>query len=223
METKEDGIHFNLLRCSTNFDGPTAEFAFIDNDIIYQVNETANQLFDQPVKFNHVLAQIYENVAVVDNDTKKIKEKKAKIKNHSDKTKDMPRNGLIAFCTFYSSDIEKYKFEDTSALTRLRFRRKNSDFEFIVPLYPNSLLIISLSTNRHYTHEITPSTLSIAHLPIRLGYVIRCSNTEAIFKEKENATYIRKQDRDYRLEPPTVKDIEELRAKYLEENKTKIM
>ena len=39
----------------------------------------------------------------------KEKEKKAKIKAHSDKTKDMPRNCLIAFCTFYNFDNVKIK------------------------------------------------------------------------------------------------------------------
>jgi len=120
-----------------------------------------------------------------------MKEKKAKIKQHSDKTKDMPSNGLIAFVTFYSDNIEslidqkspddhEYMYKSTTVLTSLLFKRKDDAIvegpeKFSVPLYPNSVLLIPLSTNRTYTHEIVPSTLPVARIPVRLGYVIRCS------------------------------------------------
>src|SRR4029079_302177 len=126
-------------------------------------------------------------------------EKKAKIKKHSDKTKDMPLNGLIVFCTFYkdhlnNKNIQKskndafdYCYKDTSVLTRLRFELKktvnNSNLKrkFDVILYPNSVFIMSLSTNRLYTHEIVPSTLPIDMIPTRMGYVVRCSKMDAIY------------------------------------------
>ena len=70
--------------------------------------------FESVVKFNHVLAQIYEN-KIIEKDNKKL-ERKAKIKEHSDKTKDMHRNALIAFCTFYKDCSNNY---DESQLTLL--------------------------------------------------------------------------------------------------------
>jgi len=55
-------------------------------------------------------------------------------------------------------------------------------------LYPNSVFIMSLEMNRLYTHEISPSHLPMDLIPLRLGYVIRCSKTKAIYKD--NKTYI---------------------------------
>jgi len=63
-----------------------------------------------PAELNHVLAQVYHNTAAstgaggVEGHVS-TKEKKARIKSHSDKTKDMPVNGVMAVCTFYSDDI----------------------------------------------------------------------------------------------------------------------
>ena len=50
------------------------------------------------------------------------------------------------------------------------------------------MFIMSLEMNRLYTHEICPSCLPMDLIPLRLGYVIRCSKTKAIYKE--NQTYI---------------------------------
>jgi hypothetical protein len=47
---------------------------------------------------------------------------------------------------------------------------------------------MSLEMNRLYTHEISPSHLPMDLIPLRLGYVIRCSKTKAIYKD--NKTYI---------------------------------
>lgn len=183
------------------------------------------------------MAQIYENK------TSNGKEKKAKIKQHSDKTKDMPRNALMAFCTFYDNLLPKdreeegrgrdefdYCIKNNSVLTRLRFKLKdciaNCDTiaheimwpmmkkQFDVILYPNSVFVMSLSTNRLYTHEIVPSVLPIDVLPTRMGYVIRCSNTRVIFKD--NATFIENNI----LREPTIKEIDELRNLYYKENTT---
>src|SRR4029079_17700858 len=119
----------NLLRCSTNLDGPTDSFRATDNEIISKVNNICEQFFQTKTDLNHVLAQVYNNASIEG------KERKAKISEHSDKTKDMPRNGLIAFTTFYqfndNKDVKKHKdnafdyyYKDTSVLTRLRFRLK---------------------------------------------------------------------------------------------------
>ncbi len=214
-------IKYNLLRCSTNMNGPTDNFKNTDIEIINKVNNICNYFFEEKVNFNHVLAQTYENII-----TDHI-EKKAKIKEHSDKTKDMPHNGLMAFCTFYknnfnssnnfnnfnnfnnvnfccedSTNIKKskndmfnYCFNGINIFTEIKFKLKktviNNDTmikEFNIILYPNSLFIMSLSTNRLYTHEIKPSILPINKIPIRMGYVIRCSKTIAIYKN--NKTYL---------------------------------
>jgi hypothetical protein len=205
----DDGLKYHLLRCSSNLTGPTDNFRDIDHHIVNQVNNISKQFFSEDTELNHVLAQIYYN-----------NDKKASIKAHSDKTKDMPRNGLIAFCTFYDQDLDQqYLYKGTtSVFTRLHFRRKNSDpnlvNEFDVVLYPNSVFIIPLSCNREFTHEIKPSVLPKDKIPVRMGYVIRCSKTEVVFKDGQ--TYIG----DVKLEPMTDNDATELRKLYLKENAT---
>ena len=234
VATEGDTSEFHLLRCSTNLDGPTLAFADEDREIIAKVNQLARQNFEQTTEFNHVLAQIYEN-SVTTNDVNRSKEHKAKIKSHSDKTKDMPANGLIAFVSFYSSDVSSYKtnphdrfnrhFKDASVLTQLRFKLKNDvqhlslAKDFRVTLYPNSVLLIPLSTNRLYTHETVPPTLPVGRFPTRLGYVVRCSKTQAIFRD--GATFVKSKDRaDVKLAKPLQADVTEMKRLYQEENAT---
>lgn len=228
----DDGLKFNLLRCSTNLDGPTENFRNIDKAIIEEVQSNTDHFFHEKTNLNHVLAQVYSNT-IIDG-----KEKKAKISAHSDKTKDMMKNGLIIFCTFYQfneklaniiknpkEDSYDYYYKNASILTRLRFHLKKCVNEsnliktFDVILYPNSVFIIPLSTNRLYTHEIVPSYLPIDKLPIRLGYVIRCSDTEAIFKD--NNTYIIDNDANqelFQLIESTEEQVIKLKNSYLHEN-----
>ena len=125
------------------------------------------------------------------------KQAKARISSHADKTKDMPGDGVMAFCTFYepldrlgpiAGDPFDRGLRGISGLTRLRFRskaigtaaRSTLPDQFTITLYPNSAFFMPLSTNRLYTHEIVPSELDAARLPTRLGYVVRCSRTEAV-------------------------------------------
>ena len=98
MQNNTEVFNFHLLRCSSNFTGPTDNFRATDHLIIHKLNECVKYIFEKEIKFNHVLAQIYENTKKSEENKK---ERKAKIKAHSDKTKDMPKDGLIAFCTFY--------------------------------------------------------------------------------------------------------------------------
>ncbi len=229
VEENKEGFNFNLLRCSTNLDGPTDNFRHVDNDIINSVNHISQYLFEQKTDLNHVLAQKYNNTKVNG------KEKKAKIKQHADKTKDMPRNGLMAFCTFYSFDKFNVKeirnpkddpyncyYKNGSILTKLRFKLKAvvDDLSLVrifdVTLYPNSVFMMSLDMNRLYTHEIIPSHLPIDKLPTRLGYVIRCSKTKALFKN--NQTYIIDGDKYVQLEEPTSEGIKKLKLTYVKEN-----
>lgn len=234
VQQTNNGIAFNLLRCSSNLDGPTDNFRHTDNLIIDQVQSIASKFFTKPVNFNHVLAQTYLN------STDGVKQKKAKIKQHSDKTKDMPRNALMAFCSFYEgfnndfkhingvtpSDPFDFCYKGTSILTRLRFKLKDDAIskypvlkrKFDITLYPNSLFIMSLMTNRLYTHEIVPSSLPVDKIPTRLGYVIRCSTTRALFKN--GTTYILENDSEIPLEPPTEDGINKLKNLYYLENNT---
>jgi hypothetical protein len=233
VATDEDtgGSTFNLLRCSSNFSGPTDNFQPTDRMIIDQINKCCTDVFDQSAEFNHVLAQIYKNSKVGS------KEKKAKIKAHTDKTKDMPPNALIAFCTFYDSFHDELKhikrskldkfdwcYNDASVLTKLVFRLKPTVTDhtlvkvFSVTLYPNSAFVISLLINRLYTHEIRPSDLNIDHIPTRMGYVIRCSNTKALHVNQ--TTYICEDDQLVKLEPITPEDAISLRELYFKENTT---
>ena len=226
VEANSDELQYNLLRCSSNFNGPTDNFRNTDNFIIDQLNNISQNFFRENVEFNHVLAQIYEN-----NDGKK-----AKIKAHSDKTKDMPKNGLIAFCTFYDNkprdkkiqksktDMFDYCYNETSVLTKLYFKLKdtvedqNLTKEFSIILYPNSVFLIPLLTNRLYTHEIRPSMLPIDKINVRMGYVVRCSKTKAIFKD--NQTYINENGEYTKLVEVNNDDLRRLRSLYFEENTT---
>jgi hypothetical protein len=244
-ELKDIPIKFNLLRCSTNLGGPTENFTSSDNEIIKRVNDLGSKFFSESTVLNHVLAQIYENKVVEEN--YKVVNKKAKIKEHSDKTKDMPRNGLMAFCTFYknysggkfnniydhltrsSTDYFDWEYARLSSLTKLRFRLKNPKVhpelkeKFDVTLYPNSVLIIGLKTNRLYTHEIIPPSICADKIPTRMGYVIRCSKTTGIYKESK--TFIESNDSEFLkslipLDKPDLEGVKELKSIYFKENST---
>jgi hypothetical protein len=227
----DKGIESHLLRCATNIDGPTDNFRDIDNKIISTVNTIAKQFFDDPAELNHVLAQIYENVS---------DRQKARISSHSDKSKDMPADGsIMAFCTFLRyrvddsikqsglshTDFFDYCYGKTSVFTRLRFRLKSgverTDLpnEFEVILYPNSVFLMSLSTNRLYTHEICPSSLPASKIPIRLGYVIRCSKTIAVFKDGKQHI-VNDMGECVEMARPDTESITKLKKDYFDENTT---
>ncbi len=242
VEDNYNEIKFKLLRCSTNLDGPTDNFRASDNEIINKINNISQFFFEEKAELNHVLAQTYQNT--MDFNGIKNKERKAKIKEHSDKTKDMPKNGLITFCSFYKDysndnfNNEELKYikksinnpydycykRNTSALTKLCFRLKkevtneNLEKKFNITLYPNSVFLIPLSTNRLYTHEIIPSILPIDKIPTRMGYTVRSSNTNAIFKDGQ--TYISKYGHNFKLEEPTYEGVKELKKLYFKENTT---
>ncbi|MFI7007082.1 hypothetical protein [Streptomyces sp. NPDC050145] len=230
----DDGaLHFRLLRCSTNLSGPTEGFGPADTEIVGALNREAADVFRDHAPLNHVLAQTYHNTAA----TPERKQSKARISSHADKTKDMPVNGVMAFCTFYegldklepmADDPFDHGVKRASGLTRLHFRLKDPAAErdeaalpdrFTLTLYPGSVFFMPLSTNRLYTHEIRPAALDAERLPTRLGYVVRCSGTEAV--HKDGRTYLRKAAGDLvELEQPTEAGMEELRSRYAAENRT---
>lgn len=238
-------LHFRLLRCSSNLSGPTGNFRENDTHIVDTLNQEASCIFKNQAPLNHVLAQIYRNTPGDGYGKRGIKDKKAKIKEHSDKTKDMPDNGLMAFVTFYdadglneltplANDPFDYGIGGTSALTKLVFRLKPCVLErlpgcelprqFSLTLYPQSVFFMPLSTNRLYTHEIRPSSLEARLLPTRMGYVVRCSDAEAI--HRDGNTYLQTKDQTstnstslVKLVPPTLEGMAELRHLYAEENR----
>ncbi|MEP2278343.1 hypothetical protein [Maribacter sp.] len=231
IKDEKDALHFNLLRCSSNLTGPTDNLRKTDIQILNALNQAIKFDFEKKTELNHILAQIYLNKK---NDLN-LKEVKAKISAHSDKTKDMSKEGLITFCTFYDktnfenlspSKTDKFDlvYKKSSGFTRLLFKLKktvNDESlvkEFSVTLYPNSVFSIPLSTNRLYTHEIRPSVLNIDKIPIRMGYVIRCSNLEAVYED--NKTYIKENGNRIPLELMNNKNMEDLRDSYYKENKT---
>ena len=114
-------------------------------------------------------------------------------------------------------------YKNTSVLTTLHFKPKTTDGmlkTFSVTLYPNSVFMIPLSTNRLYTHEIRPSVLDGSMIPTRMGYVVRFSKTNAIY-DVYLGTYIYKNvDEWLFLRKGTEEEIEHLRDLYLKENKT---
>ncbi|AFY94161.1 hypothetical protein [Chamaesiphon minutus] len=228
-----EDLHFRLLRCSTNLSGPTENFRKTDRYIVDALNQKAAFIFQHQAPLNHVLAQIYHNTPAA----AAKKQSKAKISAHADKTKDMPVNGIIAFCTFYdrldklsplTEDAFDYGYKGTSGLTKLHFRlkesvaalpeHKNLPRQFALTLYPNSVFFIPLSTNRLYTHEIRSSMLDAELLPTRLGYVVRCSSTEAV--HQNGHTFLKRDGKLVPLESPTIEGIDELRKLYTDENNT---
>lgn len=207
--SRVDHGQYHLLRCSTNLEGPTENFSKLDNEIIGRVQSHIDDVFTNASPLNHVLAQVYHNH----------KNRKARISIHSDKTKDMPDNGVIAFCTFYEDHKTDPKVKH-SPYSTLRFRIKipteNKLSNFDVRLYPGSVFVISLEMNRLYTHEIVPS-LASNQIPTRLGYVIRCSKTLAQYENKSTLITNPKGV----LEPlvaPTAHGIDILKKLYLLEN-----
>ncbi|MEW1906634.1 MULTISPECIES: hypothetical protein [unclassified Streptomyces] len=230
-----DALRFSLLRCSTNLSGPTENFRPTDTHIVGALNREAAAVFRDQAPLNHVLAQTYHNTRA----TAERKQSKARISSHADKTKDMPVNGIMAFCTFYDrldglrplaedgGDGFDYGVKGVSALTGLHFRLKESAEEFdggtlprrfTLTLHPGSVFFMPLSTNRLYTHEVRPSALDAALLPTRLGYVVRCSSTEAV--HKDGRTFLETAGGPVALEPPTEDGMNELRRLYAEENKS---
>ncbi|MFG2294385.1 hypothetical protein [Streptomyces sp. NPDC048603] len=227
-----DELRFRLLRCSTNLSGPTETFRATDTRIVEDLNREAAAVFRNHAPLNHVLAQIYHNTLA----TAERKQSKARISAHADKTKDMPVNGIMAFCTFYdgldrlqplAEDAFDHGVKGVSGLTRLRFRLKEPAAardgvtlppQFTLTLHPGSVFFMPLSTNRLYTHEIRPSALNAGLLPTRLGYVVRCSSTEAV--HKNGHTFIRTAGGLVKLQEPAPTGMDELRRLYAEENRT---
>ncbi|MEU8778135.1 hypothetical protein [Streptomyces sp. NPDC048606] len=227
-----DELRFRLLRCSTNLSGPTEGFRATDTQVVEALNREAAAVFRDHAPLNHVLAQIYHNTPA----TAERGQSKARISSHADKTKDMPAHGIMAFCTFYEgldglAPLARDPFDlgvkGTSGLTRLHFRLKEPGPEgdggalparFGVTLYPGSVFFMPLSTNRLYTHEIRPSGLDAGLLPTRLGYVVRCSSTEAVHRGGD--TYVGVGGDAVKLGPPTPEGMDELRRLYAEENRS---
>ncbi len=232
VEQDGEGLHFRLLRCSTNLSGPTENFRETDRRIVDALNQEAAFLFRDQAPLNHVLAQVYHNTLAAGGK----KQSKARISAHADKTKDMPANGIIAFCTFYdrldklrplAEDVFDFGHKGVSGLTRLHFRLKDPAVgrtgcplpaELTLTLYPDSAFLMPLSTNRLYTHEIRPSALDAELLPTRLGYVVRCSSTEAV--HKDGHTFLKRGGTLVDLEPPTPEGMAALRGLYAKENKS---
>lgn len=230
--TKVESDKFNLLRCSSNFSGPTDNLELTDQMILDQVNGILKYYYSSQTNLNHILAQIYTNRKEDGED------KKARIKEHSDKTKDMPKNGLMAFCSFYQqvaknsvkqsilTDSFDYVYNGaTSVLTKMRFKLKkdvllpNLTKQFDITLYPNSVFVMSLEMNRLYTHEIIPSILPVELIPTRMGYVIRCSKTQAI--HKDGCTWLIDSNNNLTLlEEPNPESIAKLKELYYKENIT---
>lgn len=227
-----DGLHFRLLRCSTNLAGPTETFRAHDWRIVDALNREAGAIFRDFTPLNHVLAQVYPNTPAEAGR----KQAKAKISAHADKTKDMPRDGIMAFCTFYdrlehlrplAEDPFDLGLRGVSGLTRLHFRLKEPvaaragcawPAQFTLTLYPNSVFFMPLSTNRLYTHEIQASALDAGLLPTRLGYVVRCSKAEAVHRDGQ--TFLKLNESSVPLEQATLEGMAELRRLYAEENQT---
>ena len=93
-ETNDDNeiLHFRLLRCSSNFTGPTDNIRTTDHKVLNILNDAAKYVFEKETKLNHVLVQIYENLK------KEIKKKLSlKLKLIQIKRKICLKTGLLPF------------------------------------------------------------------------------------------------------------------------------
>lgn len=222
------GLRFHLLRCSSNLSGPTDNFRAADHAILRALRDATAPLFQRAVDLNHVLAQVYNNATLPSG-----KERKARIGAHADKTKDMHPDGILAFCSFYDPEaLARLRVSrrdpydrvhgSQSGLMRLHFKRKEDVGDqggvpaFDVPLYPNSALLVPLSTNRRYTHALKASVLNADLAATRLGYVARCSAREALFTD--GRTHLIEGDRLVPLAPISVDGVRGLREDYRREN-----
>lgn len=163
-KVNQENKTFHLLRCSTNLSGPSEDCYDFDDIIINKVNELIKQEFPECENSNHVLAQVYYE--------------RSKIKSHSDKTKDMPKNSTIAFCSFYK-DINHSSNRNPDDVAKIRFKHKITNEKIDYILYQGSVLIIDLEVNALYTHEIIPPVNDV----VRLGYVVRSSNVLASYDD----------------------------------------
>lgn len=90
---------------------------------------------------------------------------------------------------------------------------------FDLLLHSNSVFMISLETNRLYTHEIVPSNLFVDKIQTRMGYVIRCSKTKAVYKN--NKTWLVDENNNLiKLDEQNNEKIDELKDLYFKENMT---
>jgi hypothetical protein len=237
-----DALGFHLLRCSSNLHGPTDNFRATDRVILRDVNAVLPHLFEQSVAVNHVLAQIYYNggsgLPSPASTNEELTQKKATIKRHSDKTKDMPANGVIAFGTFYDfskCNVSKCSVESDgdivyrgkhSLLTEIEFVLKRPSEhphlarDFRVTMLPNSLLVISLDTNRLFTHEIKPSLLPVERIPTRLGYVMRCSSNRAVHRNGQTFMVDENDGSETPLHAMCPEDSQLIKSLYRNENAT---
>lgn len=203
-------LKFRIIRNTTNLIGPTENLRKVDNEIIDSLNNMGKIFFERQFELNHSYAQLIDNEH----------EQKAKREFQSDPTKDIPRNGVFAICTFYKDDPKfknllksradpyfyNYNHNKTTAFAKIRFKLKpmveEISFmqEFDVVLYPNSVMAFSLDTNRIYTYEIIPSSLPPEQVPTRISYLVRCAKTTAIYKENERQTYIKETNSYKKLE-----------------------
>jgi len=215
LDEKKEEINFHLLRCSTNLSGPTENFRKTDVEVVDNVNKMTGHFFDKKTNLNHVLAQVYHNYkkqktekkATISAHSDKIEDMPAEaviafVTFYESYYKNKFNDDRLRHVKSSKEDPFDLTHDKVSVLTRLRFKLKSDlttvtptqekqlEKNFDVVLYPNSVFIISLSTNRLYTHEIVPSVLPVDRIPIRMGYVVRCSETEAVFDLKSNKTYI---------------------------------
>jgi len=247
LDEKKEEVNFRLLRCSTNLNGPSENFRTADLAIVDKVNKMTEHFFEEKTKLNHVLAQVYHNSksshrkekkATISQHSDKIEDMPAEaviafVTFYQSYYKNKFNDERLKLIKSSKEDPFDWTYDHVSVLTILRFKLKSplttvtraaaKQFvkQFDVVLYPNSVFIMSLSTNRLYTHEIVPSVLPIDRIPIRMGYVVRCSNTEAVFDIRRNQTYLVGKDNKYtKLETPDKEGIKNLKNKYFEQNVT---
>lgn len=149
-------VYFNLLRCSSNYSGPSDNIREVDREIMMKVNNISRNYYRDDVELNHTLAQIYKNSTIYPSLLKYIMyyinicclflfnkqlfnitqnidpiHRKAKISPHSDKTKDMPRNATLVFNSFYDNYYNgKFNYKDNDRKDIINSNRDLFDYTY---------------------------------------------------------------------------------------------
>lgn len=243
-EVKDNGngeYDYLLMRCSTNFRGPTQCFQDVDRFLLRRATQLLQPYFKQQVKLNHILAQMYVNGQT-----------KAGISRHADKDEDFEKDEksgkvashcMIVFISLYEGYVNgtfpKLKLERSredhfdfvygkggeTALTGLEFNRKqqlefpeHTPHSFVVRLPPNSVLAIPLYTNNLMTHGTVASKLPSALIPTRLGIVPRTGGCVAKWRDGKTWLWNSTTRSWEALHPATWKEIQLLKDKYKTQN-----
>lgn len=162
-----------LVRTTTQYTKPAHVFSTIHHMILEKVCAEVNnnaEIPSIPLVFNNALIEIYNQEYI-------------KMGYHSDQALDLVNDSYIALFSCYEDPHDL----PTSALRKLKVKRKNSEEEFELSLENNSVILFALDTNQQFQHKIvwepTKGTKAVSPKNRWLGITFRRSKTFIRFEE----------------------------------------